>query len=97
MPKTKYVYSVFDLSRKTHIAFFSSLDKAKEFVLAHELKVYTQWDNHYPRTPRSVVAKYSNKQSAAAEFDVTNNYYNKSGYTHRYIKIPLDENGNLHV
>ena len=97
MPRTKYVYSVYDIKRKTHIAFFSSLDKAKEFVLAHSLKVYTPWDNHYKGTAPSIRNKYSRKQDAAFSFEPTNKYYEILNYTHIYIKIPLDENGNLHV
>jgi len=97
MPRTKYVYSVYDIKKKSHIAFFSSLDKAKEFVLAHDLKVYTCWDNHYKRTAPSIVNKYSRKQNAAYQFEPTNKYYEPSQHTHLYIRIPLDENGNLHV
>lgn len=95
--RTKYIYSVFDIKRKTHIAHFSSLDRAKEFVLSHELKVYTAWDNHYRGTAPSIRNKYSRKQNAAFEFNPTNKYYEREGYTHLYIKIPLDESGNLHV
>lgn len=89
MPRTKYIYSVYDLSKKTHIAFFSSLDKASEFVLAQGIKVCSYRWNNIPGY------RYTGKQSAAVNFSFINSYKERSDYTHLYVKIPLDENGQL--
>jgi hypothetical protein len=89
MPRTKYIYSVYDLEKKAHIAFFSSLDKAREFVLAHSIKVnngrWRQWCDGSSR----------GKHGVAVEFSYINRYPIDSDYTHLYVKIPLDENGQL--
>ena len=89
MPRTKYVYSVYDLEKKAHIAFFSSLDKASEFVSAHGIKVA----NNYWASIRFM---YTGKHTAAWTFKVNNDYLvHNNYYTHLYIKIALDENGQL--
>lgn len=93
MPRTKYVYSVYDLEKKTHIAFFSSLDRAHEFTLAHNLKV-KKWDDSLNK----IGYYYNNKHKAAILFNPTNDYkqdYYLKNYTHIFIKIPLDSNGQI--
>ena len=90
MPRTKYVYSVYDLDKKAHVAFFSSLDKASEFCKAHAIKVA---NNHWAS---SSGLQYTGKHNAAWSFRVNNIYCESDRfYTHLYIKIPLDENGQL--
>lgn len=92
MARTKYVYSVFDLQKKLHIGFFSSLDRGLEFALAHELKIKA-WDYKI-----SAYCRYTDKHRAALRYK-PNNEYDPFGsyenYTHVFIKIPLDENGQL--
>jgi len=93
MPRIKYIYSVYDLSKKTHIAFFSSLDRAYEFTLAHSLKV-KKWDTSLNK----IGFYYNDKHKAAVLFNPSNEY-NKDylqHYTHIFIKIPLDSNGQIH-
>lgn len=94
MPRTKYIYSVYDIQKKTHIAFFSSLDRALEFTLAHELKVKA-WNYQMAQ-----YCSYTDKHRTALPFNTLNEYkhgyidYEKH-YTHLFIKIPLDENGQM--
>lgn len=89
MPRTKYIYSVYDVEKKSHIAFFSSLDKASEFVLAHGIRAYdNRW---YKFTNGSSLGKHR----VAVDFSYINRYSNYNDYTHLYVKIPLDENGQL--
>ena len=88
--RTKYVYSLYDLEKKAHIAFFSSLDKAREFVLAHGIKV----NDH--RWHKFTDGSSYGKHSAAFDFRLNNNYGEPNNqYTHFYIRIPLDENGQI--
>lgn len=89
MTKTKYIYSVYDLMKKSHIAFFSSLDKAGEFVSAHQIKT----DRNFWATAKGM---YTGKHNAAYIFRA-NNYYCEPNnhFSHIYVKIPLDENGQI--
>ncbi|MDY0209857.1 MAG: hypothetical protein RBQ91_00425 [Acholeplasma sp.] len=89
MARIKYIYSVYDISRKTHIAFFSSLDKASKFVLAHGIKVRTYGWNRIPGY------SHTGKHSAAIDFSSINSYTESNTSIHLYVKIPLDENGQL--
>lgn len=91
MPRTKYVYSVYDYYKQTHVAFFSSLDRALEFSLAHKINVDTQW-NYWDK---SEGPKATNKKRSYKYFNATNSYFIAFGYTHLFIQIPLDQNGRL--
>jgi len=93
MPRIKYIYSVYDLNKQTHISFHSSLDRALEFALAHQLKIKA-WDFKL-----KAYYSYTDKHSAAVYYKPDNEYknYSLNGYTHIFIKIPLDENGQLKI
>ena len=93
MPRIKYIYSVYDLNKKAHISFHSSLDRALEFALAHQLKVKA-WDYGF-----KAYCSYTKKHSAAEYYRPDNEYkdYWSNRYTHIFIRIPLDENGQLKI
>lgn len=86
MPRNKYIYSVYDLNLKAHIGFFSSLNKAREFVLANDINAYD--NNWYPD-----IYGYSGKQSSYSKYSSDNVYRSYGNYTHIYIRIELDKNG----
>ncbi len=89
MPRTKYIYSLYDLEKKTHIAFFSSLDKSREFALAHGIKVNNgRWHKRYDGLSNG-------KHGVAVEFSYINRYSTDTDYTHLYVKIALDQNGQI--
>lgn len=89
MGRDKFVYSIYDLNNRTHIAFFSSLNRALEFSLAHKLNIKS-WDYES-------YFRYTGKKRAYLEYR-TNNVYDetlKRWYTHIFVQIPLDKNGKL--
>jgi len=91
MPRIKYIYSVYDYQKKSHIAFFSSLDRALEFCLAHNIEVDTEWQYWNKKEG----PKYTGKKDGYDYFNPTNFYSIRFGFTHLFVKIPLDQNGRL--